>query len=379
MNDIKKVYENSQNLNILYVEDDLNLNQETFDIFEDLFNTVDSALDGKEGFEKYIKFYQDNKSYYDIIITDINMPKLNGIELIKKIQEINQNQEFIVISAHNDSDKLMNLIDLGVNHFILKPISYNKLIDTLFKVSSLLENKKIEEKYHFQQVKNAAMGSMIGNIIHQWKQPLSVISTISSGCSLKLDMDFNIPRDELKNYMDDITESVVRLNNVTNTFKNFLKENKIKTEIVLQEKIEDALVISGTILYDKGIELIKNIDIENEIRINTIGNELIEVIVNIVNNAIDIIEEKDIKDSFIKVELIDKGNSVVITIEDNGGGIPEDVIPNIFDEYFTTKSEDKGTGLGLSMSKKIVTDSLKGDLYVENTENGAKFFIELPI
>jgi len=374
----KEVYTYSQDLNILYVEDDLNLNQETYEIFEDLFKYSQTAVDGVDGLNKYKEFYQQNGKFYDIVITDIQMPNLNGIELIKEIQNLNKSQEIIVVSAYNDSEKLMSLIELGINYFALKPISHQRILEVLYKVSVSIKNKGLEEKLKLQQSKNASLGLMIANIIHQWKQPLNIISVIASAIILKIDFDDDIKKDELRDFMSNIDNTVKRLTTVTHTFKEFLKEKKEVQTININKKIEDALIISDTILRDKGIDLIKDIQ-NDDITIKTIPNELTEVIINIVNNAADAIVENNIKNGFVKVNIEKTKSMVIISIEDNGGGVPEDIKEKIFDEYFTTKSEDKGTGLGLAMSKRIVTQSLNGKLYIENTQDGAKFIIELPL
>lgn len=147
MIDQKELHAYSKDLDVLYVEDDRTLHVETLEIFEDYFKKVDSAYDGKEGLEKYDKYFNKTGNYYDIVISDINMPKLNGIEMAKAIKNINPHQEIIVVSAYNDSDKLMKLIDLGINYFLLKPISFEKTLDTLYKVSQSVANKKASVDY----------------------------------------------------------------------------------------------------------------------------------------------------------------------------------------------------------------------------------------
>ena len=114
-------------------------------------------------------------------------------------------------------------------------------------------------------------------------------------------------------------------------------------------------------------------------KIKLIMGELVQVIINIINNAKDVLVEKNTPNPYVKIKLENLKGKVLITIEDNGGGIPDEVLPKIFDPYFTTKEESNGTGLGLYMSHKIIEESLKGKLYVENTCEGAKFFIELPL
>ncbi|WP_415251309.1 response regulator transcription factor [Sulfurimonas sp.] len=128
MHSSKNLLEYSSNLNILYVEDDKMLMEETAFLLEAFFKNIDTAYDGLDGLNKY------NNSLYDIVITDINMPNMNGIEMISKIKEINPEQKIIAISAHNESDILINLIQSGVNSFVLKPIIQKEVINSLYPV-----------------------------------------------------------------------------------------------------------------------------------------------------------------------------------------------------------------------------------------------------
>jgi len=133
-----KVFNLTKNLNILYVEDDIILLKETSENFENMFLKVDTATDGEEGLKKYLQFFQNNYKHYDIVITDINMPKINGIELIKKIYTENEKQSIIVISAHNESEYLLELINLGIEQFLIKPHNYNTILDVLYKTANKL-------------------------------------------------------------------------------------------------------------------------------------------------------------------------------------------------------------------------------------------------
>jgi C4-dicarboxylate-specific signal transduction histidine kinase len=119
-------------------------------------------------------------------------------------------------------------------------------------------------------------------------------------------------------------------------------------------------------------------DIER-ITIGMVSGELEQVIINIINNAKDVFEERDIKERLLIIDLVKEDEKVILSLEDNAGGIAENIIDKIFDAYFTTKHQSRGTGMGLNMSYRIITESLNGDIYVKNTKNGAKFIIELPL
>jgi signal transduction histidine kinase len=140
-----------------------------------------------------------------------------------------------------------------------------------------------------------------------------------------------------------------------------------------------ALAISNTVLKDNHIELINRIDYDTPIKISLVVGELIEVIINILNNAKDALVENKVSDPWVQLDLSADPTHVTIHIEDNAGGIPDEILDFVFDEYFTTKEKIQGTGLGLYMSKQIIETSLNGKLVVENTQNGAKFSITLPL
>lgn len=140
MSNIKKLYGYSQTLSVLYVEDDEFLRADMHALLSPLFKSIDMAEDGVDGFEKY------NNSIFDIVITDINMPRMNGIEMIEKIREMNPEQKILSISAHNEGDILINIIKAGVNSFILKPVVQEELVKTLYPVcrDAFTQNMNIE-------------------------------------------------------------------------------------------------------------------------------------------------------------------------------------------------------------------------------------------
>jgi PAS domain S-box-containing protein len=242
-----------------------------------------------------------------------------------------------------------------------------------------LQNEELEkQKIIYQQSKMASMGDMIGNIAHQWRQPLSVISTAATGLQLKKEYGI-LDDDFLDTTLTEIENNAQYLSKTIDTFRDFIKEEKMYKEVILQERISKALQIVETALKNNHIKLLNNIDKTPPLKIKLVIGELSQVIINLINNSKDAIKEHNIKEPWIKVDLEKLNNKALITIEDNGNGIPEKVLPKIFDPYFTTKQETKGTGLGLHMSYKIITESLNGKIYAKNTPKGVKFFIELPL
>ena len=148
----KTLQQLSQNLSILYVEDDTILRDQTVVIFKNLFKHVDVAVDGKEGLEMYHNYYTNYAKYYDVIISDIQMPNLDGIGLSKEIFAINKLQKIIIVSAYNDKKYLIDLINIGVNGFMQKPLSTDNMLHTLYDTCQGLSEKnliKLDDIYSY--------------------------------------------------------------------------------------------------------------------------------------------------------------------------------------------------------------------------------------
>jgi DNA-binding response OmpR family regulator len=140
MYEFEEIYKYSKNLSVLYVEDDLNLLKETCEIFNDYFKRVDIATNGKDGLDKYLAYYKKSIKYYDIVITDINRPNMNGIELAKEIYKFNKQQPIIIISAHDEKEYLLELINLGIEQFLVKPLELDKILSIFYSTSKAIYN-----------------------------------------------------------------------------------------------------------------------------------------------------------------------------------------------------------------------------------------------
>jgi len=358
-----------------------------FDINEEftrLFGYEYEQIVGKNVYEVTDKKHADiYKKYDDELIFQKN-PQTQVYQSV--VKNIKTGKLYNVIFHKNlffdVNKKPIGIIGAAID--VTQITQIKKELEELNKNLELRVQKEVkknlkQELQLFESSKLAAMGEMMNNIIHQWNQPLTIISLKASYIETLARKEEFLEHKYIQEEMDYIITAINRLSDVTKTFGEFLKEKKEEKEIDLQEVLEKSLVISGTVLKDKGFELINKIDHKEKIILKTIPNELIEVVINIINNAIDVLEEKEISNGWVQIKTIKKKNHALIMIEDNGGGIPNDVLPFIFDEYFTTKDADKGTGIGLYMSKKIIKSSLRGNLKVKNTQFGAKFIIELPM
>jgi len=153
MIDTKMMIEYTKELTVLYVEDDLTLLENTLELFSNYFKSVDTAVNGQDGFEKYIAFEKENSFYYDLVIADINMPKLNGLDMAQKIYAKNSMQAIIITTAHNENEYLVKAIELGVDGFITKPIESTALNKVLYKTSQAIGDHKFVLS-HVEMIEN---------------------------------------------------------------------------------------------------------------------------------------------------------------------------------------------------------------------------------
>ena len=278
-------------------------------------------------------------------------------------------------------DSLIWVVILSIIVIIIAIYVSFKIDKTIMRYTdSLLE----QEKLIYQQTKMVSMGEMIGNIAHQWRQPLSVISTGATG--LQIQKEHGLLSDEQFNETcEAINKNAQYLSHTIDDFKNFIKGERELSLFNLKENIESFISLVNGTIKKNDINLILNID--ESININGYKNELIQCFINIFNNSKDVLNEKEIEEKFIFISTSKTKDSIIITIKDNGGGIPDNIISKVFDPYFTTKHKSQGTGLGLNMSYKLIVDGMKGSIEVSNKEynyndikyKGAQFTITLPI
>ena len=248
---------------------------------------------------------------------------------------------------------------------------------------SITQELKSKDQLILQQSKMAAMGEMLETIAHQWRQPLSVISTAASG--MKMKKEFEILEDEEFNEScDHIIEIVNHLSGTIDDFRNFFKPHKNKELFNLKDTVEKTFSLIGSKFKNSEIELVYNLE---DVQIHGFENELIQALMVILNNAKDAFSAQDESTrKFIFIDLYENEYNAVLKIKDSAGGIPDDILHKIFNPYFTTKQESSGTGIGLYMTEEIVAKHMKGHVLALNSEyvydgedyRGAEFIVELP-
>ena len=243
----------------------------------------------------------------------------------------------------------------------------NGKIENYIGIFSDISVLKHQEKMILQQARTSAIGEMIGNIAHQWRQPLSVISTASTGMKLQLEIG-SISQEDISNTLDKINQQSQYLSKTIEDFRGFFTEDISKvTEFNISQAIEKVEELTKDSFSNNFIEIKK--DIDEEVYIYANKNLLIQALINIFNNAKDVLtNNKENENRLLFISVKEENSKIIIKIKDNGGGIAEENLERIFDPYFTTKHQSQGTGLGLYMTNQIISKQLHGSIHVSNTK-----------
>ncbi len=243
-------------------------------------------------------------------------------------------------------------------------------------ISSGMDVTELKNKDNMlmMQSRHVAMGEMINMIAHQWRQPLATISTISGTLSMEAMLDL-YDQNHFMEKLNLISDLSIDLSDTINDFRNFFKEDKILSLSTWQELVEGCLYIIKPMLLINNIKV--NITYDEDQPFMSYSREIKQVILNILKNAEDVLSKKGILQPQIWIRTSHHNKKTCLEIEDNAGGVPDEIIFKIFDPYFSTKLEKDGTGIGLYMSKIMVEQHNKGKLSIHNTLNGACFRIIL--
>jgi C4-dicarboxylate-specific signal transduction histidine kinase len=239
------------------------------------------------------------------------------------------------------------------------------------KVQELIQKDKILTT----QSKQAVMGEMISMIAHQWRQPLSTITLYITNLKVKRLLGEKVSEEDTYKTLDEISDMIIYLSETIDDFKRFFHPNKELEEIDIYKLLDKAISFTTPRLKETHIEVV--IKKDEAIIINTYTNELIQVILNLLNNAIDVLVTMQSKSPKITLSVKSKDADVFIYVEDNGTGIAKENITRVFEPYFSTKGKN-GTGLGLYMSQMILQKQFNGNIDVQTSKDGSIFIIEIP-
>lgn len=296
-------------------------------------------------------------AFDDKVIKEGIVDEIKEIKLLDNKKFINHIMGFSI--PREDDRKQLGLIFIDITE------NYNTKQELVDK-----------EEIMIAQSRHAAMGEMIGMIAHQWRQPITVIAMGAN--NLLADLELNEVNDKsIREESRSILKQTEYLSKTIDDFRNFFRPNKEAEETQLENIMIEAKKIIGKSLQHNNITL--TVKHENGYKVKTYSRELLQVYINLLKNAKEVLVEKQKKERFIDVTFSHTENHIITTICDNGGGIDVAIIDKIFEPYFSTKDEKTGTGLGLYMSKIIVEKHLHGTLKVSNSDNGACFKVIIPM
>ncbi len=363
-------------------------------------NRIVNLLERQKGKEASILI---DKIYFEINSVNIYITNLSSHDLNMAITEKRETQKifsslttilnfsiiFVFLSSIilsllviNNFRKLHFNLEDAVNE---KTKELQELNDYLeFKINKEVTNSRKKDLIMFQQAKLASLGEMLGNIAHQWRQPLGSLIMIIQSFQTKMELG-KLSFDFVEKKTNDAVLLAQNMSNTLDDFQNFFSPKKDKILFNIRDCVEHSIELSKYILEKENIKL--NLLVTDDLKIYGFYNELSHVILNMISNSKDALKTNK-NQKVIKIIIKKYKNNARINIYDNGGGIEEEILPQVFEPYYTTKYKSAGTGIGLYMSKQIIEKHMQGNIKCKNVYNkidgtdlqfGALFIIDIPL
>jgi signal transduction histidine kinase len=306
------------------------------------------------------------------------MTPMDGFEVCKILKEDSKTKDIpiIFLSAKNDNSSIVKAFALGGVDYIAKPFNEAELlarVDTHMQLRQYYIQRSEQEKMDLQQLKIASMSELLANIAHQWRQPLNHLA-LSKDLLMVHYEDDKLTNEVFYDTTSKMGKTIQGLSDTIDSFRDYFISTDGIIEFDILSSIEDTY------------SLLKNRIETNKIKCTLSGDRIIanlnigefrQIIMNLLMNSVDAIEKNKINNPSIDIELKKIGNLNKIIIIDTGGGIKDKILDKIFEPYFSTKFHSKGVGLGLYTSKQILESCMKGNLEIENYQNGVKTIITL--
>ncbi|WP_457743853.1 PAS domain S-box protein [Sulfurimonas sp.] len=352
----------------------------------------------KEKFEKMIEFapipiliYDEDKNILLVnkVFTDTLGYKLDEIPTIssfikkifsyeKNLQNINkyydnptkmQNHKQVMLTKEDKKKvEIINAVALSNNNMTDKKIYMLSMLD--------ITDMQKKDELMLAQSRQAAMGDMLAMIAHQWRQPLSVIAMVANNLQVDMELQGQIKPQELSNLINTLNHQTQYLSQTIDDFRDFFKPDRKKEHITIIDIIQRLQNLTQKALEDNNIRF--TVDNKLEVTLYTYPNQLIQVLINIINNAKDALNENEISEPHIDITVKQINKKFIIEVCDNGGGLNASIKDKLGEPYVTTKSKN-GTGLGIYMSKIIMEKQLHGELIWETDEKGCCFSLIMPM
>ena len=338
---------------------------------------------------------------YNLILADYQLPRFDAPAALRLAQSLCPGVPFICVSGAIGEEKAVELLKLGATDYVLKnrldklPLAMQRALDEVrertarqladeelellhktleARVIKMVADLRRKDQILIQQSRLASMGEMIGNIAHQWRQPLNNVALIIQNVQIQFNSG-TLTREEMDSDIHEAMEALLKMSHTIDDFRNFYREDKEKQRFFISKAVNRVMELVTPTLSNHHIQ----VEIESDEAVDAIGfqNEYMQALLNIIANSREAGGERNVPHPRIFIRITQENGRSVLYIRDNCGGIPEDILPKIFDPYFTTRGPDRGTGIGLYMSKVIVEQNMAGHLTARNVADGAEFRIEV--
>ncbi len=291
----------------------------------------------------------------------------------------NKNESYVCMYDRQKEEERFFLVrydyfPLIENGFV---VTFKDMTENLRYEKMLEEKNKAQKELLIEQSKLASMGEMLATIAHQWRQPINAINIIIQNLDDLAEYGEATP-ESITKATKDILNQTSFMNQTIEDFRNFLRPDKIMHPFSAIDAITGIIAILNSTLKKVGVDITFIYDRGSDYTLLGVQNEFAQVMLNIIKNAQDVLVEKSVERGSIEIKTLAKDDAIIVSVQDNGGGIPQEYLPDkIFENSFTTKGKS-GTGIGLYISKIIVEHNLKGRIEVRNHEGGALFTLTLP-
>lgn len=313
----------------------------------------------------------------DLVLLDIVMPEMDGITVCQEMKATPEGQGLpvIFITASHDEETIVKAYQAGGIDYVVKPFRPIELLSRVETHLQLSRFQKEQQEMLFKQSKLAIMGEMMGNIAHQWIQPLSAISATAQEMQQRFRYDEKLDPQSLDQECERIIKSAKFAQETVRLFRRFMKDSNFKRRFRIRNEIDQIIHIMQPEL--RHAEIQTHVEMDPELFLHENPNEFGQIILNLISNAKDAIISSGIDSGYISITETLHEDQVEIKVEDNGGGINQDIFPQLFKEKVTTKGE-KGSGIGLTLAHQIMTERMHGTITASNTSEGACFTLTFP-
>jgi len=353
---------------ILWADDNADMRHYVQRLLSDRYE-VEVVSDGQQALEAA------RRQPPDLVLSDVMMPQLDGFGLLKELRasENTCTIPVVLLSARAGEEARLEGLAAGADNYLVKPFTARELLVVVGAQVEMARLRQETNRLLLMQGRQAAIGEMVSSIAHQWRQPLNTIGMLIQGLLIYHDTG-GFTREVLEESTERAMVCIHHMSQTIDDFRNFFKPDKERVEFGVLSAIQKALVLVEPRSSSLGIDIV--LKHTADLKIFGYPNEYVQVLVVLLGNALDALSEMQIKDGSINIRAFAENGKVVLTVDDNAGGVPEGLIDKIFDPYVSTKGV-QGTGIGLYMAKSIIEKNMGGRLSVRNNSDGAQFRIEV--